>query len=207
MYLILFLFFHIYLASNYDYYMGLYNKQYFYFMEKGDIYYFTISGETKRDVEIRIYLKLSDYSSFSNLFTIEYALNDYYITDHEYEHEDYVNTEIQTTNSDDYLIIYAKCSYYSETEKYLVFKVIPNQKISDVNVIIVESNLSDISLGNIIYFLIFGLCLTLCIITLIKTNSCPIGDSKFTSNPQIPNEPIQPQIQNNQEIGQNQSLL
>ena len=158
-------------------------------------------------MEIHLYLKLSDYSSFSNLFTIEYALNDYYIYYHDNDPENYIHTEVQTTNSDDYLILYAKCSYYDETEKYLVFKVIPNMRIYDVNVIIEEQNKFEISLGNIIYFVIFGLCLTLCIITLIKTNSCPIGDSKSTSNPQIPNEPIQPQIQNNQELGQNQSLL
>ena len=43
-------------------------------MEKEEIYYFTLVREVKRDVEIHLYLKLSDYSSFSNLFTIEYDL-------------------------------------------------------------------------------------------------------------------------------------
>ena len=70
MYLILFLFFQIYLASNYDYNIKLNNRQHLELMEIGNIYYFSLTREVKRDVEIRIYLKLSDYSSFENFFTI-----------------------------------------------------------------------------------------------------------------------------------------
>ena len=144
-------------------------------------------------------------SSVSNPFSFSYELSydDY---------DDYKKKEgpleAETTTENGHYIIYTTYNYESLNNKYetLSIKVQPNMDIEKVLVVFLDNSLLVFNIENLIFFIFAGICVLICVITLIKTNACG-SKNKSISNNQIPNSPIQPLTQISQASEQNQPLL
>ena len=198
---ILLIFFQIYsVKSYYHEYTYLYEIKEIDIMKKGEEYSFEVSGlRYSTNLVMRIYLNEQD-SSVSNPFSFSYELRSYY--DGETKTG---QLEAETTTEKDHYIIYTTYSYkYDEKFSYLTFKVTPNMDIGKVAVIFLDNSLLGINTANIVFFVFAGLCVLLCVISLILTKAC---GSKNASDSQMPNSPIQPEIQIAQNSEQSQPLI
>ena len=154
-------------------------------------YYFTLESSFSDNLQFLIYINKSDYSSNPNSFSIEYfTKNDTYnnIYINYLEHGILKTKKLSTKN---HHIVYA--DYSIKGIKYVGFKLISSKTINSPVIEVVESDVSIISIANIVFFVLIAICLLLCIITLVKTKACGSSDEKNAIPVQY--APIQSEIQ------------
>ena len=198
---ILLIFFQIYLVKSEDYNMHLYSIKEIDIMKKGKEYSFQLKYlRENQDLSLLIYLK---DSSISNPFSFSYEFIDDYESN---KKEDQL--EAKTTTDKDHYIVYTSYTCEKKSHSYYSFtiKVQPNVDIENVLVVYINNSPFEFYTSNIIFFIFAGICALLCVITLIKTKACG-NKNKSISNSQLPNSPIQPQIQISQTSQQDQPLL
>ena len=203
-YFILLFFFQIYSVKSEDNYMYLYSVKDIDVMKKGTEYSFRLDSYKKiynNNLALLIYLK---DSSVSNPFSFSYELGYDYYDDGDSKKG---QLEAKTTTDKGRYVSYTTFSYDEDRYiYYLRIKVQPNSDFENVSVVFIDNPPFEITAGNLILFIFAGICVLICVITLVKTKACG-NKNESISNNQLPNSPIQPEIQIAQASEQNQPLL
>lgn len=121
--------------------------------------------------EIQIELDSSKYPN--NPFSIScFVRSSSYYKEDDLSYKEEIKN-IKVNNKNGYLFIKAYCDYSNTFESNRIyFNVTTNQNVDSAKVMIVECTEAHDTLSIILFFCFFGLCVLLCIITIIKTNAC-----------------------------------
>ena len=120
--------------------------------------------------EIQIELDSSKYPN--NPFSISCFVGGRYNYERDISYKEEIKN-IKVNNKNGYLFIKAYCDYNNILDSNrLYFNVTTNQNIDSAKVMIVECTEAHDTLSIILFFCFFGLCVLLCIITIIKTTAC-----------------------------------